>query len=305
MKRYIKLSDDDLLFDDEMMAQFEADDEMMAEFEADQQRDQELLDQYGGAIRIWYSENVRGGKDGSYISPGTDVNQAVRDAVEQTSTKDPNAFIIIQVDLLEGYYDPESGMTEYDGEPVWRSGDSPTSKDMWYQAEDALKNLRLDTKEGWIREQASTYGIDEAAKQSIRDKGISEGRFKNDHEFDVLWNFAIDYDDDDIESSTAIEGRAPRHIQEHIENRSKAKQFLERFDDDFLSDLENSWKDYLRQLSLYYEAQEDKSYGEISSPNKYDWLSGLAEDYPDISLDELEDAWNCIEALDDSAIANS
>ena len=277
-------------------------DEMNAQMEADRQRDQELLDQYGGAIKIWYSENTWNGKEGSVICPGNDVNQAVQMAVDAIPSKDPNNLVITQVDLLEGYYDPESGMTPYDGEPVWRSGDSPTARGIWDEAENVLKNLRLDTKEGWIREQASQYGLITQAKETIKDIGLSEGRFKDAHEFDVLWDFAINYDDDeDIESATEVTSSVPAHLKDHFANRSKAHSFLERFDDQFIKDIHEAWKDYLHELSEYYSARDEGL--EVSEPNKYDWLSGLAENYPDIPLEELDDAWEATEALDEDYMA--
>ena len=294
-------ADEELPFGDDPDGPYDPYDE---EFEKDRQRDQELLDQYGGAIRIWYAENQLNGKEGSYICPGSDVEQAVREAVNQTASKDPNCFVITQVDVLEGYYDPESGMTPYDGEPVWRSGDTKQSRDMWYEADKALENMCLDTKEGWIKQQAAEYGTNLEAKETIKDIGLSEGRFKNDHEFDVLWNFAINYDgDDDIESATAVTSGTPGWIQSHVQDRKQANEFLSRFDEDFIQDLRSNWQDYIHEMSEYYSLEDDDPRKESGAPNANEWLAGLAESYPDIPIEELDDAWKCIEVLDDDYLA--
>lgn len=361
--KYVR-SDSDLPFDDYSDPGFE---EMDAEFEKDRERDQELLDQYGGAIRIWYNELKFNGVEGDFISPGLDVEAAVKGALNQIPSKDPNDLVITQVDLLEGYYSTE-GMTPYDGEPVWRSGDSRQARDIWSEAENVLKNLRLDTKEGWIREQASQYGTDLQAKETIKDIGLSEGRFKNDHEFDVLWDFAINYGDDDIdaatditassdladwicdheqacadlltfyrvndinalsdgqildwisdhkqlsedytrrfgkdiESSSCVTSSVPAHLRDHFADRAEAKEFLSEFNSKFLADLEEAWKDYLHEMSEYYFQREDGL--EVEMPNENEWLAGLAESYPASSEENIRKAWECIEILDDSAIAYS
>ena len=410
---------------------------MNAEMEADRQRDQELLDQYGGAIRIWYNENSFGGKEGNIVCPGNDIDKAVQQAIDQIPSKDPNALIITQVDVLEGYYDPESGMTPYDGEPVWRvAGQSPTATAAWDEAEYVLKNLRLDTKEGWIREQANQYGTNLQAKETIKDIGLSEGKFKNDHEFDVLWDFAINYDDDDIDASTNIsassnkeryqitwvddtgsvsddylyttdeksaekafleeaksysngvrkikeihpvydyddpdfyemnnmdinasseladwicdheqacadllthyrvndidalsDGQILDWISDHkqlsedytrrfgktiesscveevnsrkpmicanypnnyLKDRSAAREFLTRFNNDFLADLEEAWKDYLHEMSEYYFQRDDGL--EVEMPNENEWLAGLAESYPASSEENIRRLGNAL-----------